>query len=288
MKLPNFLEDAVLVGMRQKMNAPLASAFLSRFTYESLNKEELELLGREGLEINLDEISIEPDGTLSIKGQRILVHIRDVTARGRQFSLPRYHVVYCDKLDEMRTNNRWGRYVASQSTIGVFHINRINEGKSVSASQEKLDICQYCLGKLNWEQFHHTLPGEVRKNIVQNFTAERFFEKYPKNLLPVQPKYSVEDAPLNDYPSNWSAISELYKSVRLFQCECCNIILKKELRRYLHLHHVNGQKNDCSAENLRLLCIECHAKEPLHSHMQVLDEYKRFTKEIRPSLKAGE
>jgi hypothetical protein len=42
------------------------------------------------------------------------------------------------------------------------------------------------------------------------------------------------------------------------------------------VHHINGLKSDDSPENLRVLCIGCHAEQPSHGHMRSMPDYRSY------------
>jgi hypothetical protein len=46
------------------------------------------------------------------------------------------------------------------------------------------------------------------------------------------------------------------------QCECCSLRFWMEQPIVLELDHINGNRNENSRENLRLLCPNCHAQTP--------------------------
>src|SRR6185437_13545466 len=96
------------------------------------------------------------DGTLAYKNQRVILYIRDIKQfRDKSPSddhLPRYHLTDCDKLQEMRANNRYGRYVVATRDTGEFQVNLTRNG-ALRQSDERLTVCQFCLGQLNWENF---------------------------------------------------------------------------------------------------------------------------------------
>ncbi|WP_369684361.1 HNH endonuclease [Selenomonas ruminantium] len=48
-------------------------------------------------------------------------------------------------------------------------------------------------------------------------------------------------------------------------CSRCQRQFSYEDRKYLHVHHRNGKKNDCRRSNLVVLCASCHQKEH-HDH----------------------
>ena len=56
--------------------------------------------------------------------------------------------------------------------------------------------------------------------------------------------------------------------------EDCGIDLNDN-RKLLHTHHANGRKSDNISSNLKVLCVECHSKQPSHEHIR-----SRFFNEI--------
>lgn len=53
---------------------------------------------------------------------------------------------------------------------------------------------------------------------------------------------------------------------RAYRCERCgNAGLWRGVKISLHVDHVNGDRNDCRPDNLRLLCPNCHSQTSTHS-----------------------
>ncbi|MGL6176996.1 MAG: HNH endonuclease, partial [Vibrionaceae bacterium] len=73
------------------------------------------------------------------------------------------------------------------------------------------------------------------------------------------------------YTADWPAISAQLRSKLNYTCEQCGVCLVTE-KRLLHTHHINGNRTDNSAENLRALCADCHKKQPHHAHVYVKHE----------------
>lgn len=280
MKLPDFVNSDSFNELRKKINAPLSFYKL----IISLPQPEFPIrqptpvlpapLPIQGLDISVGEITVHTDGTLLYKGRRVLIHIRDVTKIGGRTHEPRFHISNCRTLIEMKSSGRFERYVAADRDDGNFHI-RYNTGP---LKITKLDVCQNCLDNLSWDGFSSDMSRPSRTNIVSSFSIKRFFENYPRSLHPVIPTYLSSNAPINEYPNNWVAISNELKRQLRFQCQqsSCRIEVGYEHKNYLHVHHKNGLKNDCSSENLVCLCIRCHAEQPNHSHIKNLPEYVEF------------
>lgn len=267
-KLINFFEMPHLNQLRYEMGAPLAKNFKATMEITLLDEESIRRLGVEGIDVSFEEIKPQKDKTLGYKGQRVLVYIRDVNNyRDRsEIKLPKFHISYCKTLEKMRSDGRWERYVVANKDDGYFSV-RINNG---NPEFKKLNVCQPCLENLGWKDFSiFRMPSKEKQIIITQFSISEFFKKFPKSLFSVTPTYTSDTAPLNDYSHNWPEISEKIRQERNYTCDntLCRIQLSHD-KRSLHVHHVNGIKNDNTKSNLRVLCIRCHANEPGHSHMK--------------------
>ncbi len=58
-----------------------------------------------------------------------------------------------------------------------------------------------------------------------------------------------------------------------------------ENRRYIHTHHIGGDKRDSSSLNLKVLCIDCHYK--IHQSLAGNHEHSKFL-EIKQQLNLAE
>lgn len=278
MKLPDFTHDESYNALRRAMGAALR-AFEPPHNEEVLTPEEIDRLAREGIEIPLDQVSVLPDGTLAYKNQRVVLYIRDIKQFRNQGpaddNLPRFHVTDCEKLQEMRANNRYERYVVATRDTGEFRIN-LMRNNYYHERDERLRVCQFCLGRLNWDNFTiRRQRANERRTIVSAFTLARYFTLYPKTFIREMPQHTEQTAPRNNYTADFPQISERIKRMRRYQCEECNIDLSGQ-RRYLHAHHRNGIQYDNSDGNIAILCIEHHAEQPYHSHMKKHPDYWEF------------
>lgn len=277
MKLPDFTLNGEFNSLRQAIGAPLSIYKVKVILPAPIRRERPAVsvapLPEKGLEIDdLGDLTVNSDGTLAYKGQRVTVHIRDVQKIGNTHHMPRFHVSNCRTLEEMRQRGRFERYVVSDRDDEFFYI-RVDTGP---LQKSPLNVCQNCLNKLAWDGFTSESSRPKRHSIVQAFKLKKFFERYPRSLISRLPAHTVDTAPINDYPENWNEISrELRRQLR-YTCQECGTHVGEERTRYLHIHHVNGLKYDTRPDNLRCLCVRCHANQPGHDHVRRLEDYRDF------------
>jgi hypothetical protein len=277
MRLPDFTGDAGLIALRRSMGAEAPGSFSPSYRPDQLTLTELQQLATEGKDVSIDDVVMIEDGTLIYKGSRVLIYIRDVSQF--QHWIPRFHIADCETLEQMKQKNAFDRYVVATRDDGSFVVNMIGKGGQVTRETKQLNVCQNCLNKLGFDGFSRHLSRQRRRMIVSEFTIRRFFEKFPKSLLSVHPTGAAETAPVNNYPADFEIISERLRTRRGWTCESCDrSFAALSDRKFLHVHHKNGMKNNSSDQNLRVLCLGCHAQEPLHAHMKRLPEYRDFVR----------
>ena len=277
MKLPNFLLSDDLIRLKSAMGIPrskLGNLRAIEIRRVGATRDEIRQLAEEGLEVDKEDVVALPDGTLSYKDRRVLLYIRDVSQYGGNYSDRRFHFADCAKLRQMRENLRFGRYVVASRDDGLFRLHYISSGRR---TDKRLDVCQFCLDRLNYKGFHRGMRLNIRMAAVQHFSIPEFFTTYPKTLHHSMPAYTDQTAPTNDYSTDFSLISRAYRQKRNWTCETCGIQLSRDMmQRYLHVHHINGLKNDNRDENLKAVCIHCHGEEPSHGHVKAMLQYREF------------
>lgn len=277
MKLPDFLIFDDFLRLKHAMGIPsqkLGNVRAIEIKRVGATREEIRKLAEEGLEINVEDVVSLPDGTLSYKDRRVLLYIRDVSQYGSNYSEPKFHISDCNTLQWMRENQRFAKYVIASRDDGLFRVHYVNRNLR---KDRRLQVCQNCLDRLSYEGFQRAMRQDRRRSAVQNFSISGFFALYPKTIHHYVPTHTDLTAPVNEYSLAFRHTSRAYRRSQNWTCETCGISLSAEpMRRFLHVHHKNGLKNDNDDTNLKAVCIHCHANEPLHGHMTAMLQYREF------------
>lgn len=62
------------------------------------------------------------------------------------------------------------------------------------------------------------------------------------------------------YPQNWEAIAQVVKDAAGWRCEHCGHPHEPEAGYTLTVHHLDGNKSNCTPCNLVALCQRCHLR----------------------------
>jgi hypothetical protein len=280
MKLPDFEIDNRFNELRRVMGAHQLGDLHLKQAANLITESELEALAGVGIDVQWDQVRVLTDGTLAYKDRRVVLYIRDVSIYGNKSIndvMPKFHVSRCRTLDEMHASGRSQRYVVATRTTGDFSINVMRNGRVAEQRDLRLAVCQNCLERLRFDGFRSDLDRPTRRNHVARFSLDRFFELYPLKVFD-ESSYEREDtAPLNEYPNDFESTARRLKALRGYRCEQCSWSTNDEsARRFIHLHHKNGQKFDSRPENFAVLCIGCHAKQPMHGHLTESPDYVAF------------
>jgi len=245
--------------------------------------EPIDIALRKGTEVELKYID-NSNGLLSYQGRQVLLYIQDhggkvlsVLEDGRQGN--KYHVAECKTLYQMRRENRFERYVATNDLSEEFFISGEDwKTKKSYEGETKLKVCINCLRKLNYQGYQE---GGIKTSIFSSFEIEEFFSTYSSYFKHMPSQFAGENAK-DSYTDDWPFISGRYKASKNFICEgdSCGLDLSGN-KNLLHVHHISGVKKNNKDSNLLALCIECHRKQPCHGHMFVSHENRRIINQLR-------
>jgi hypothetical protein len=151
---------------------------------------------------------------------------------------PKFHVIKCRTIQDFINSGNFNiRYDFSNSEEN----DLIDKTTRKIYKNEILELCANC-------------KKQVQSEIV---TTQDFFD-----LL--EEEYKVEDITVDlfGYTQGWESISRAFKTMKEHTCEDCGIQITKVLdKRFIHTHHVSGDKTDNSEKNLKCLCILCHSNQ---------------------------
>jgi hypothetical protein len=234
------------------------------------------ILVTDGADVPINDVFVNPNGTLEYLGRRILVYIRDQHAFNYKF-----HFVDCTTLKTMRQQNRYNRYVVTERTDGYFVVNRENERGEKIRREDKLGVCKCCLKEFNYQNYNNLTQRE-QSDKINKFNIEEFFNFCEQTGIMsslLRPKYSDITAPIDEYPEDWEAISKERRRIKSYKCEECGLLLEQD-KHLLQVHHVDHCRYNNSPDNLRVLCIRCHSHQtgPGHNRLRHKEEFAEFQK----------
>jgi hypothetical protein len=254
---------------------------LSNFT--ATPEVDIDIQLNKGIELTLDEITFSKEtGLATYYGRQVLLYIKDhgykvhdAADNGQKGN--RFHVTNCRTLKDMKLKGRFDRYIVTNNLSGAFSISGFTQAnnKEVFLNAE-LCICKNCLSTLNYKGYSCNF-GSTKDNIFHEFNIKEFFEKY-SSCFSYPPQYN--DTSSSIYTSDWEQISLKTRKERNYTCEYCHINLM-EHPKILHAHHINGVKNDNKVENLRVLCADCHKKQPFHVTMYISHQDTKLINRLR-------
>jgi hypothetical protein len=285
MQLPDFRHFDPFNRLKDQMGIPQGAygSIAIVVAPAGLTREELDKLGSgAGIDVTWDQITTYDDRTFGLRGEKIVLYIRDFDDYGRGAEGPRYHLMTCRTIVGMREAGRIQRYVAATEPNGLFVVN-VRGPQGLRQEHRRLKVCWNCMMELNVAGFRSVTVPE-RRRMVDEFSPAAFFARYPRSLHQTLPTHGAEDAPLNVYSEDFSAISRAVRDRAQWRCEDCGRVLAEPgLKKYLQVHHRDGDRSNNAPTNLKVLCIGCHAEQPSHRHIKGTRDYQDYLR-IRPPL----
>lgn len=222
-----------------------------------------------GFELSLNDIEFS-NGLASYAGRQVLLYIRDHGVKifeaieQPQLHGRKFHIADCSTLKDMKQRKRFDRYVVTNDLSGIFTISGIDPDTRKDVSDKvRLNVCKNCLKYLNYQGYQQVVARQ-RNKIFDEFKISDFFDTY-SSFFTHMPS-GVANVGSVSYTSDWGSVSANYRAKQKYCCEECGVNLESA-KNLLHVHHKNGVKNDNSLNNLIVLCLDCHKKQPGHDHM---------------------
>ena len=224
-------------------------------------------LQRGGVPVSLGEFDVIDDKIPIVRKRKVALYLQDAGAYQIKYhDLPKYHIVYCKTLQNMRKYGHYDRYHATRRTNGDFLVKL---STSDELSPLKLNFCKNCLDKLKEQHGSGVFPADPSE-----FPLADWFETFDEDLDKTAPSH----VPFDYSSEAWQGRSLACREKANWTCLKCDINLETD-RHLLHAHHQWGTQYN-NLQDLMALCIRCHAEQPGEGHQLLKDysEYQEFIK----------
>lgn len=149
--------------------------------------------------------------------------------------LPVYHVCEC------RTREEYSGFTyAASMPVEIY----CRDEKKLLEKPQSLKLCTNCV-------------TASQKGVFSLFSSSKLWYEYVLEYAVSKNEIAIKTLP-SGYVVMWKQISEAVRERIGFKCENCDIHLKDE-KYYLEVHHKDYNKRNNKIENLKALCVLCHA-----------------------------
>ena len=203
---------------------------------------------------------------------------------------PRFHITWCEKLDDMKQIGQFDRYVLSRSRSNLFRVEAFERdpdvvrklGERHMLDNIRLFPCRYCLNAMRYRGFSSRQREHQKLKQVKDFAISQFLEENDGILTVMKhlPTTLAENARGGGYTKDFPEKSRKLREQAGWTCSECKIDMRG-MKRGLHVHHINGVKSDDSISNLKVLCALCHQK--YHKNMPINPDIERYIQLHRPN-----
>lgn len=172
---------------------------------------------------------------------------------------PKYHICKCSTIDDFINMGRRDEYVrANTDPVPVIDLDDRMIVKNISG----LPLCGYCRRKLS----HFT--GMSTTQFVELLKSANGDDEYDGSL----------ELNLFGYTRDWEYISKEYREQHNYTCEECGLKIEDDYdKQYMHVHHINGDKLNNNKNNLKCLCLYCHAHVDEHHFKRLTAGANKYT-----------
>ena len=260
-----------LTKLRTKMGLP-------RRDFSFVEEKTIILKGSDdehGIDCTLSDLDID-NQILLYKGIPVLLYLKYRKKNILSSRESKFHLTKCERLQKRIKDKQDYNYIAIRNTSNKFSIfyEDTNESESMS-----IKPCVNCLGEIKYKGFSY--HWNYKKDIIyKNFSVDEYLNWCKLRLsnskkTRVDDKYQSNDLQRNSqpfqYPLGWYVLSKLIKKLDSYICQQCNIDFST-VKKFLTVHHVDRNTYNNSRNNLKTLCICCHAEEPGSGHEKLKSE----------------
>lgn len=180
--------------------------------------------------------------------------------KGLESIVPKFHIYRCKTIvEQMSKFNFHGHYVFANEPVKMLDWDGV---------EKELMLCRNCL-KMS-SAVRSVIPVSVyyREYILGNNDGTLGKDDLP---LPVERDYQ-------NYASNWSQISAETRKRRHYRCEECGMEFSNQPHDtfFLETHHIDGNKANNRPNNLKTVCVLCHAFIDKHHIFNYTDGKNRL------------
>lgn len=192
---------------------------------------------------------------------------------------PRFHVIKeCPTLQKMHKDKKSDRYILIQNTNGEFPCHpRDPDTKRIIKEIKhpaKLIVCANCIKALNYQSYKSKTLQKQRE-FVRNLDLNKFLKHYEPFFFDSKYYRQIKNDNLGNYSIDHAVVRERLLKKTNYTCQGselntgkCDVQLKDH-PEWLHMHHINGRSGDNRPHNIKILCIACHRRQPLHTRIKV-------------------
>ena len=279
-----------LIRLRQQMGAPIGRHTPARHKNPNPKTQIVMGLGEiTPVVLNRDmfEEEVFPvGGLLTHLGVHKTLHIYDPFVSRENLEAtpainPKFHLADCVTLETMRSINKYDRYVVSNQTDGLFPVrayDHLTERREQEEILARIQPCKNCLKELDYEGFDGASHIE-RRRIFEHFDLMEFFATY-ETMFRTLPRLTRQSMGEGQYTSDWAKISARLRREANWTCSECAVNCSND-KDLLHVHHRDGNRGNNRRNNLQVLCIDCHSKQPAHSRLRPSPEQRRRLDKLR-------
>lgn len=201
--------------------------------------------------ITIEDIGIEDFKNIHFTNKGIFIKLEDGTTRKmflykRNYhlsygNLPRFHIRKCQTIQNFIDSGSFKKEYRRAETATVVVCDMDNNFKEKKVTG--LPICKHCL-KL------------AKKEAFDGMTTKDFEEKIRETVKVLK----ENEIDLFGYTKDWPQISKKYKEGKKYTCEKCKLHITNSIdKRFIQVHHIDGNKLNNRESNLECLCIRCHS-----------------------------